>query len=73
MPVDRSSTERIRRLRAQLQAVGRDTCPACPEEGPSRVTSNETRLSRMFGQMAYTKLNADGSRVTTSCCDSPPG
>lgn len=66
MPADRSSTERIRRIRAQLQAVRQ----VSPEEGPNRVTSGEVRLSRMFGQMSYTRLEADGTRVTTSCC--PP-
>jgi hypothetical protein len=69
MSADRSQTERIRRLKGQLQAVRRAECPACPEEGPRGPTDQSTRLSRSFGQMEYTRLNAVGAQITT-CCSS---
>lgn len=77
MPADRSQTERIRRLKGQIQAVRRAECPTCPEEGPRPPTDESTRLSRSFGQMEYTRLNAVGARITTCCSSStsapPPG
>jgi len=70
MPVnDNSQAERLRRLRGQLQALSRANCQKCLEEGPQPPVSESARLSRSFGQMVYTKLNAQGARITTSCCD----
>jgi len=68
-PADRSQTERIRRLRAQLQAVRRAECAQCPEEGPQGPTDQSTAQSRRFGQMAYLRENANGAVAETSCCN----
>ena len=65
---DLSQTERIRRLRAKIQAVVRAAEPKRPELQPP-PTSESIWLSRRFGQMAYTRPNANGAAVTTSCCD----
>ena len=65
---DLSQTERIRRLRAKIQALSRATDPQRPELQPP-PTSESIWLSRRFGQMAYTRPNANGAAVTTSCCD----
>ena len=65
---DRSQTERIRRLRAQIQAVRRAECAACPEEGPQGPVDQSTRVSRKFGQMIYYKQNASGVVTPTGCC-----
>ena len=69
---DRSQTERIRRMRAQIQAVARATCPTCLEEGPQGPVDQSTRLSRMFGQMIYYKQSCTGAVVPTGCCASSP-
>ena len=70
MPLaDLSQTERIRRLRAKIQALSRTTDPLKPELQPP-PTSESIWLSRRFGQMAYTRPIASGAPVTTSCCDS---
>ena len=69
MPADRSQTERIRRQKAQIQAVARAASKTTLEEGPQPPVSESMRLSRSFGQMAYTKLNAVGAPITTSCCN----
>ena len=68
MPTDRSNTERIRRLKAKLQAERRIACPGCPEQGPRGGTDASTRLSRSFGDMKYLSENADGAAVESSCC-----
>jgi len=68
MSADRSQTERIRRLRAQIQAVRRAECGSCPEEGPWGPTDQSTWLSRRFGQMAYLRENAVGVVTVSSCC-----
>jgi hypothetical protein len=67
---DRSQTERIRRIRAQLQAVRRAECAACPELGPQGPTDQSTWLSRRFGQAPYRREAANGDIQTQSCCDS---
>lgn len=69
MPADTSQTERIRRLKGQLQAVARAASKTTLEEGPQPPVSESMRLSRSFGQMAYTKPNAVGAPITTTCCD----
>lgn len=69
---DRSQTERIRRIRGQLQAVRRAECPSCPEEGPHRTTDQSTWLSRRFGQATYYRQIATGAVVAESCCSSTP-
>ena len=69
MPVDKSQTERLRHLRGKIQAARRIASPTTPEEGPHQSTSESTRLSRSFGQMAYIAINANGATETTSCCD----
>ena len=69
MSTDRSNGERIRRLKARMQAVHRAQCPDCPDEGSRRTTDESTRLSRMIGQLAYTTTSANGTISTTSCCD----
>jgi hypothetical protein len=66
---DRSQTERIRRIRAQLQAVRRAECAACPELGPQGPTDQSTWLSRRFGQAPYRREAANGDIQTQSCCD----
>ena len=69
MPIaDTSSTERIRRRRAQLQAVRRAECPPCTELGPQGPTSESIWLSRRFGQMSYIRQTPSGKTVVTSCC-----
>jgi len=65
---DRSQTERLRRLKSQLQAQRRETCPTCLEEGPQGPTDQSTWLSRRFGQMEYRTQNAVGAVVVQSCC-----
>lgn len=65
---DLSQTERIRRLRAKIQAVVHAAEPTRPELQPPS-TSESIWLSRRFGQMAYTRPNANGVAVTTSCCN----
>jgi hypothetical protein len=70
---DRSQTERLRRRKAQIQAVARATCPSCPEEGPQGPTDQSTWLSRRFGQMAYRKQIATGAIVEESCCAATDG
>jgi hypothetical protein len=67
---DRSQTERIRRIRAQIQAVRREECAACLEEGPQGPVDQSTRTSRKFGQMIYYKQNASGVVTPTGCCSS---
>ena len=70
MPIaDNSQTERIRRLRSKIQAVGRADCPACPELGPQGPTSESIWLSRRLGQSAYRRQNASGATVVESCCE----
>jgi len=66
---DRSQTERIRRQKAQIQAVARAASKTTLEEGPQPPVSESMRLSRSFGQMTYTKLNAVGAPITTNCSD----
>ena len=68
MLADRSQTERIRRIRAKLQAIRRAECMNCPELGPRGPTDQSTLLSRQFGQMEYLRENANGAIVTQSCC-----
>jgi hypothetical protein len=70
-PADRSQTERIRRLRAQGQAVRREECATCPELGPQGPTDQSTVLSRRFGQTTYYKQTASGATVIQSCCTPP--
>ena len=65
---DRSQTERIRRLRGQIQAVRRAECAACPELGPQGPTDQSTWLSRRFGQAPYRREAANGAIQTLSCC-----
>jgi len=65
---DRSQTERIRRIRAKVQAVRRAECPSCPEEGPRPSTDQSTWLSRRFGQMIYYRQIATGGVVADPCC-----
>lgn len=67
MPADRSQTERIRRQKAQIQAVAREASKTTLEEGPSPPVSESMRLSRSFGQMVYIKLQANGLAVATNC------
>ena len=67
MPADRSQTERIRRQKAQIQAVARNASTKTLEEGPSPPVSESMRLSRSFGQMVYYKLQANGLAVATNC------
>ena len=67
MPADRSQTERIRRQKAQIQAVAREASKTTLEEGPSPPVSESMRLSRSFGQMVYIKLQANGAAVATNC------
>jgi hypothetical protein len=66
---DRSQTERIRRMRAQIQAVRRAECFKCLEEGPQGPVDQSTRTSRKFGQQIYYKQNASGLVTPTECCD----
>jgi len=68
MSVDKSQTERLRRLRGKIQAARRIASPTVPEEGPHRSTSESTRLSRSFGQMTYIAINAAGATEASSCC-----
>ena len=68
MPADTSQTERIRRMKSNLQAASRSVCKTCPEEGPHIGTDQSTRQSRAFGQMVYIKPNALGAPITTPCC-----
>ena len=65
---DRSQTERIRRMRAQIQAVRRAECFTCLEEGPQGPVDESTRVSRKFGQSIYYKQNASGQVTPTGCC-----
>ena len=65
---DRSQTERIRRMRAQIQAVRRTDCFTCLEEGPQGPVDQSTRVSRKFGQQIYYKQNAVGAVTPTTCC-----
>ena len=67
---DRSQTDRIRRMRAQIQAVRRAECPKCLEEGPRGPVDESTRVSRKFGQSIYYKQNASGLVTPTPCCGS---
>jgi hypothetical protein len=78
---DRSQTERIRRLRAQIQAVGLTDCQvanptnpvaACPIQGPQRGTDYSTWLSLKFGKTAYLSQGPSGLVTKTSCCDPLP-
>jgi hypothetical protein len=69
---DRSQTERIRRLRSQLQAVRRAECAACPELGPQGPTDQSTWLNRRFGQAPYLREAANGAIQTLSCCGTGP-
>ena len=69
---DRSQTERLRRIRAQIQAVRRAECGSCPEEGPRPPTDYSTWLSRRFGQATYFRPIASGAIDTISCCPLPP-
>jgi len=64
---DRSQTERIRRIRAQLQAIRRAECMKCPELGPQGPTDQSTWLSRRFGQMEYLRENVNGA-IVRQCC-----
>lgn len=68
-PSDTSNTERIRRLRAKIQAVVHAADPQRPELQPPS-TSQSIWLNRRFGQAAYTRPIATGEPITTSCCDS---
>ena len=71
---DRSQTERIRRMRALIQAVRRAECFTCLEEGPIGPVDQSTRSSRKFGQSVYYKQNCVGAVVATGCCNgqNPP-
>jgi hypothetical protein len=69
---DRSQTERIRRLRGQIQAVRRAECAACPELGPQGPTDQSTWLNRRFGQAPYLREAANGAIQTLSCCGTGP-
>ena len=71
-PADRSQTERIRRLRAQVQAVRRNECLTCPELGPQGPTTESIWLSRRFGQMTYRRETDSGAIVVQSCCTTTP-
>lgn len=69
---DRSQTERIRRIRSQVQAVRRAACASCPEEGPQPPTSHSIWLSRRFGQATYYRPIATGAVVLDPpCCPAP--
>jgi len=68
---DRSQTERMRYMRAHIQAVARTKCPKCLEEGPQGPVDQSTRASRKFGQQKYLKQNASGTETPTVCCDPP--
>jgi hypothetical protein len=67
MPAETSQTERIRRQKAQIQAIARAASKTTLEEGPQPPVSESMRLSRSFGQMSYTKPNAVGAPITTNC------
>jgi hypothetical protein len=67
MPADTSQTERIRRIKAQIQALARAASKTTLEEGPQPPVSESMRLSRSFGQMTYTRPNAVGAPITTNC------
>jgi hypothetical protein len=61
MPADTSNTERIRHLKATVQATGND------------VPSDEsTRLSRKFGKQVYFRQQGNGAVVEESCCEPTP-
>jgi len=66
MPVsDRSATEYIRRRKAKALALG-------PRPPPGAATDQTNLQETLFGQVAYTQLNADGTKVTV-CCGAPNG
>jgi len=69
---DRSQTERIRRMRAQIQAVRRAECFTCLEEGPIGPVDQSTRTSRKFGQQIYYKQDCAGVVTPSTCCGLPP-
>jgi hypothetical protein len=72
MPVvDRSQTERIRRIRAKLQAERRAACFTCLEEGPRGPVDESTRTSRKFGQQIYYSQNVSGLVTASECCEAP--
>jgi hypothetical protein len=68
MPADNSQTERIRRLKAQIQVVRATECATCPELGPQGPTTESLRLSRKFGQMTYRRQTPTGTTIVSSCC-----
>jgi len=68
MPADRSHTERIRHMRAKIQATIRIAYPVRPEEGPRGPVDQSTRTSRMFGQQVYYKQTANGEKIIESVC-----
>jgi len=68
MPMDRSQTERIRHLRAKIQAISRIQCPTCPEEGPHGPVDQSVQASRKFGQQVYYKANVNGEVKLVSVC-----
>jgi len=64
MPVsDRSATEYIRRRKAKALALG---------PRPILPTDQTNLQDTLFGQVAYTQLNADATPVTV-CCGAPNG
>jgi len=75
---DRSQTERLRRLRAKVQATGLSSCltannnnpKACPDLGPGVKSDYSTWLNRRFGQQTYLAQLPNGVIVSQSCCDS---
>ena len=67
-PADTSNTERIRRLRSNIQAYSRSVRPTALEQGPIGPVDESTVLSRSFGQMAYLRPNATGAVVTQQPC-----
>lgn len=63
---DTSQTERIRRIRSQIQAISRWVKPTVREENGN--TAESTFVSRKFGQMNYRRPDANGKEEEKPCC-----
>ena len=63
---DTSQTERIRRIRSQIQSISRSSRPDVREE--NGITAESTFVSRKFGQMNYLKPDANGKVEVKPCC-----
>lgn len=64
---DKSQTCLTDRKRDKTIAAFRLINPRSPEEGPNRITSEETRMIRKRGSMPFIRQTPDGRHIVDNC------